>query len=223
MNKTVLYHQSLCPYCRQVRLALFEKGISYAIVAVDTRQRQPAFLQVNPLNVVPTLVEPDDYVLSDSWAILVYLNETAPFPDLLGETPRGRAEVARLVGWFDKLFYREVYVPLWTEKVLKRLQGQEANSAVLRAGRTNLRRHLDYVEWLAGRKNYLAGRFVSYADFAAAAHLSVIDYLGEVRWTDYPEAAVWYAKLKSRPAFASLLKDTLPGIPPSDSYLSLNL
>ncbi len=221
-DRTVLYQYPLCPYCRTVRLALFEKGVSYSMVFMAPDTQNAAFLKINPTGVLPTLVEVDGYVLSDSGAILDYLNELKPYPDLLGETPRGRAEVRRLIGWFDRVFYQEVYRPLFLEKVVKLLRHQEPDAKNLRAGRMNLNRHLAYIDWLASRKNYLAGRYLSYADLSAAAHLSVLDYLGEIAWTSYPEAAAWYLKIKSRPSFESVLKDRLTGIPPASGYADLD-
>lgn len=221
-DRTTLYQYPLCPYCRTVRLALFEKGVSYSMVFIAPNSQNPSFLRINPTGALPTLVEVDGYVLSDSQAILEYLNELKPYPDLLGETPRGRAEVRRLIGWFDKAFYQEVYRPLFLEKVMKLLKREEPDAKLLRAGRMNLNRHLAYVDWLAGRKNYLAGRYMSYADLVAAAHVSTLDYLGEISWESYPEAAAWYAKIKSRPSFESVLKDRLTGIPPADGYASLD-
>ncbi len=56
----------------------------------------------------------------------------------------------------------------------------------------------------------------------AAAHLSVIDYLGDVPWNEDENAKIWYARVKSRPAFRPLLADTLPGLAPSPSYADLD-
>ena len=74
-DRTVLYQYPLCPYCRTVRLALFEKGVSYSMVFMAPDTQNAAFLKINPTGVLPTLVEVDGYVLSDSGAILDYLNE----------------------------------------------------------------------------------------------------------------------------------------------------
>jgi glutathione S-transferase len=46
--------------------------------------------------------------------------------------------------------------------------------------------HLGYIDGLLQTRDWLAGRRMSLADFAAAAHLSVIDYFGDVPWKDFP-------------------------------------
>jgi glutathione S-transferase len=96
------------------------------------------------------------------------------------------------------------------------------DSAAIRAARANIRYHLQYIGYLAGRRNWLAGRELSLADFAAAAEISCIDYLGEVPWEADEAAKAWYARVKSRPSFRSLLSDTLRGVPASTHYADLD-
>ncbi|MBR4927020.1 MAG: glutathione S-transferase family protein [Alphaproteobacteria bacterium] len=222
-QRRTLYHYVLCPFCRKVRLILFEKGLPYGMIYETPWARRPDFLKLNPLATVPVLVEPDGHVLSDHVAISEYLNEIKTSPNLLGETPRGRAEVRRITNWFDTDFYMDVYKPLVGEKVLKALKtGAAPDSNMIRIGRENLKRYLGYIDWLAARRSYLGGRNLSMADLTVAAHLSILDYLGEISWENYSDMKLWYAKIKSRPAFNSLLHDKLTGIMPSSTYANLD-
>ena len=68
----------------------------------------------------------------------------------------------------------------------------------------------------------LAGDRLTYADLSAAAHLSTVDYLGDVPWDEDETAKTWYARIKSRPAFRTLLGETLAGLAPSPSYANLD-
>ena len=86
---------------------------------------------------------------------------------------------------------------------------------VIRAAKANVRYHLAYIGWLAQTRNYLAGDRLTYADLAAAAHLSAIDYLGDVPWIEDDAAKAWYARVKSRPSFRPLLSEWLAGVPAS--------
>lgn len=222
-ERRILYHHTACPFSRKLRLFLYEKGLPYGMIFETPWLRRSSFLKLSPLGEVPVLVEPDGHVLLDSIAICEYLNEIKPNPNLLGETPRGRAEVRRISNWFDTHFYSEVYQPIVGEKVLKLLKkGTPPDSNLIRVGRLNLKTHLTYLEFLTARRSYLAGRLLSLADLTAAAHLSVLDYLGEVPWDNYPETKIWYAKIKSRPSFSSLLTDTFTGIMPSENYTNLD-
>lgn len=222
-ERRTLYHFPLCPFSRKVRLLLFEKGIPYGLVYEAPWVRRADFLRLNPLGDLPVLIESDGSVLCNHIAISEYINETAPLPNLMGETPKGRAEIRRIANWFDSSFYMDVFKPLVGERVYKALKsGTAPNSMMIRAGRENLKRYLGYVDWLAARRSYLGGRSLSVADLTVAAHLSVLDYLGEIAWENYPDAKLWYAKIKSRPSFSSLLNDKLAGIMPSSTYSNLD-
>ena len=74
----------------------------------------------------------------------------------------------------------------------------------------------------ADTHGFLAGRDVTLADLALAAHLSALDYYGEVPWTDYPPVTEWYIRMKSRPSFRPLLADRVPGQPPVPHYAELD-
>ena len=218
-----LYHLWLSPASRKVRLAFGEKRLEFAMKVEKTWERRPEFLAMNPTGEVPVLVEDDGAVIADSTAICEYLDEVHPEPPLIGHGPGVRAEVRRLVAWFDEKFRAEVTDNLVGEKVLKRFLGLgEPSVEAIRAGLANIHTHLEYVAWLADSRNWLAGDALSLADLTAAAHLSALDYLGDVPWEDHGRAKDWYARLKSRPSFRPLLKDSIPGLSPPKHYANLD-
>ena len=222
MTERILHHFPLDPASRQVRLALGEKRLPFTEQTVRYWEQPDAFLDLNPSGVTPVMVE-GDLVLCESRTILDHLEETVPEPPLLGRAPEERAEVRRLVLWFDRKFDLEVAGFLLHEKMEKRLLGLGApDLAALRQGRESLRHHLAYLEALLSARDWLAGRRLSMADFAAAAYLSVIDYLGDVPWDGFPTVKTWYMKLKSRPAFRPLLADRWPGLVPAAHYDDLD-
>jgi glutathione S-transferase len=218
-----LYHLWLSPYSRKIRVVLKEKKLDFEMKVEKVWERRPEFLALNPAGQVPVLVEPDGTVVADSVAISEYLEEIYPEPILLGRDAKERAEVRRLIAWFDLKFGREVTQNLVGEKMMKRFLGLgEPNSGAVRAGHQNIRYHLDYVGYLADRRNWLAGEAFSLADIAAGAQLSSVDYIGDVPWDDFPRAREWYARLKSRPSFRPLLADHIPGAPPPAHYADLD-
>ena len=223
-DRTLIYHYPLCPFCRLVRLAFYEKGIPHALLTEIPWERRPAFLEKNPLGTLPMISETEgDYLLSGAATICAYLNETNPLPDLIGETPRGRAEVRRLVEWVHTTFYPDVVKPILDERVYKTLQHKGVpNSNALRAARQNYKILMPYLDWIASRRSYLGGRHISYADLTVAAQLSVLDYLGELNWDKLPDIKTWYAKIKSRASFKSLLQDKVGGIMPVEDYTNLD-
>lgn len=214
-----LHHLWLSPFSRKVRVALAEKRLECQLQVEKVWERRPEFLALNPAGTVPVLVEEDGHVLADSCAICEYLDETHEARPLYGTEPRGRAEARRLVAWFDTKFAREVSELVLREKFMKRFLGLgQPEGASIRAGLTNLHYHLDYIGFLAERRNWLAGEQFTLADIAAGAHISCIDYLGDVPWEDHQPAREWYARLKSQPSFRPILADHIPGVPPPKHY-----
>ncbi len=219
----LLHHLPLSPYSRKVRLALAEKHIPFETVVEKVWDRRAAFLAMNPACTVPVLVEENGLVIADSNAICEYLDEAYPDPPLMGRTLAERCEVRRLVAWFDQKFGQEVTANLLTERTMKRLLGRgHPEAAALRAGYQNLRGHLDYLGWLAETRPWLAGREMSIADLAAAAHLSALDYIGDVDWAAHEAVKHWYARVKSRPSFRTILADRLPDLTPVAHYADLD-
>jgi glutathione S-transferase len=153
-------------------------------------------------------------VLCGTYAIAEFLGEEHPTAPVLGSDRGARAEVRRLIDWFHAKCQREATLPLLDAKVTDRLRGEAGTApdpGALRGVRINLRYHMRYIEHLSERRNWLAGDAMSFADFAAAAHVSVADYLNEIAWDDFAAARVWYARMKSRPAVRAILAERVPG------------
>jgi glutathione S-transferase len=225
----------LCPLSRSIRLIMGELAMAPDLVEERPWEYRPAFLALNPAGELPVLQMPGSTMLCGAYAIAEYLAEEVPehprdgrsvplFPGNREE----RAEVRRLIDWFHRKMDREVTRELLLEKVYPLMSGRASGGAaspdpeVLRAVRSNLRYHLGYIGYLADQRRWLAGEELSFADFAAAAHLSVADYLSEVPWDAHPIAKVWYQRVKSRRAFRPLLADRIPGVPPPLHYTDLD-
>ncbi len=226
-----LLHQPFCPHSRFARIALAEYGVSARMVEERFWERRESFLLVNPAATTPVLVVEGGPAIPGAQVIAEYLEETRERMHddrkLMPRDPGARAEVRRLSAWFHDKFFAEVSGPLINERIYKRYMtteqgGGSPDANVLRAAKNNIRYHLAYIGWLMGSRNWLAGEALSYADLAAAAHLSVADYLGDVPWHEDETAKNWYARLKSRPSFRSILTDTLPWMAPSENYTNLD-
>ena len=219
---TRLYHVPLSPFCRKVRLVLAEKRIEVELVEERYWERDTEFLRRNPAGKVPVL-RMNGQVMSESQAIAEYLDETVPEPPLMPRDPAARYEVRRLCAWFDDKFHHEVTRNLLYERVNKKITKEGfPESRNVKAGAKAIKYHLDYMHWLLERRRWLAGDAMTLADFAAAAHLSALDYISDVDWTRSETVKDWYAKIKSRPAFRAILADQVPGFPPPPHYADLD-
>lgn len=218
-----LHHFKLCPFSRSIRMLLGEIRLDAALKEERPWEWREDFLALNPSGGLPVLEVEGGPVLCGAYAIAEYLAEDperARSPIFPGGRSE-RAEVRRLVDWFHGKCHEEVTRHLLQEKVYERFSagaGAGPDLEILKAVRGNLRYHLTYVEHLASERHWLAGDELSYADFAAAAQLSCADYLAELAWDGFESARTWYGRMKSRPAFRTLLGERVPGTPAPPSH-----
>jgi glutathione S-transferase len=217
-----LFHVPLSPFCRKVRLSLAEKKIEVELVEERYWEGDPDFLRRNPAAKVPVL-KLDGKLMAESAAICEYIEETRSGPSLMPSDPDARYEVRRLVGWFDDKFHHEVTSKLLYERISKKIMGSGyPDSRNIKDGAKAIKYHLDYMSWLLDHRRWLAGENMTLADFAAAAHLSSLDYISDVDWNRSSSVKDWYAKIKSRPAFRSLLADQVSGFRQPPHYADLD-
>jgi glutathione S-transferase len=223
-----LYHHPLCPHSRFIRLILSEYGINATLIEERAADRRSEFLALDPAGRTPVFVDHDDTVVPGAGVIAEYIDEVygaaRGAQRLLPEETKARIETRRLVDWFNVKFFDEVTNWLVTEKVYKRFapRGGAPDMDLLRVARANIRPHMRYIGYLTHRRNWLAGERLTYADFAAAAHVSCADYLGDAPWDEDEAAKLWYQRIKSRPAFRPLLADRAPGMTPGRFYAEMD-
>ena len=223
-----LFHQPLCPLSRFVRLALGEYRLEARLIEERPWERRQEFLQINPAGSVPVLIDEGEPPICGAAVIAEYLHETRGGREpLYPADPGHRAEVRRLASLFNDKFHAEVSNFLVTERVFKRHMTREQGGGppdtdAIRAARHNIRYHLAYIGWLVRTRDWLAGDELTYADLAAAAHVSAADYLGDVPWTEDEAAKAWYARVKSRPSFRPILAEAVAGVPAADHYANLD-
>jgi glutathione S-transferase len=210
----------LCPFSRKVRLQLGEKGIAYSLKRENPWDHRDEFLHMNPAARTPVMQdEARGLNLADSVAISEYIEEISDKMPLISGSSAYRAEIRRLVAWFDQQFYGDVTAPLLHERMKKRLvHRQPPDSSVLREAMRLANGHLDYIDYLIDHRAWMAGGTMSMADMAAAAQISVADYLGGIDWNGHEQTKGWYAKFKSRPSFRPLLSERMEGIAPPPHY-----
>jgi glutathione S-transferase len=215
-----LYQFPLCPFSRKVRLLLGEKGIGYDLVRESPWARRDEFVDMNPAVQTPVMADPArNLLLIDSMAICEYFEETVEKSAMINGTAVNRAETRRLVAWFDNHFYRDITAPLLHERMIKRIVHRAAPDAkLLREAMKAAVGHLDYIDYLLDHHTWIGGATMGLADLAAAAQISVADYLGGIDWKGHEQTARWYRGFKSRPSFRPLLSERMEGIVPPPHY-----
>ncbi len=220
-----LLHQfPLCPFSRKVRLLLSEKGVPFELVRENPWDLRDDFVRMNPAARTPVIRNAErDITLVDSRAICEYFEETAERNPMINGTAPMRAEIRRLVALFDENFFGDVTAPLLHERMRKRLvYRQSPDSRVLREAMKLAHEHLEYIDYLIDTRPWLAGATMSLADLAAAAQISVADYLGGLDWAGHEQAKGWYSVFKSRPSFRPLLAERMDVIQAPAHYADVN-
>ncbi|UYN99018.1 MAG: glutathione S-transferase family protein [Devosia sp.] len=221
-----LVHYPLDPSSRLIRLICAEYGVPLDLEEMRPWLRDEQLLELNPAATLPILFGESE---TPAIGILAVIHAVEDFyvpadgGSLMPGDPHARAEMWRLVEWVLFKLNDEVTRYLIEEKIAKRDQrGATPEPSVLRAAKTNLTEHMLYFNWLLASRNWLGGDEMSLADFALAAHLSTLDYMGDLDWAKANEVRDWYSRLKSRPAFRTLLNDRVVAMPPSKGYADLD-
>jgi len=221
-----LLHHPLDPSSRLARLMLAEYGVPVALEEVKPWTREPGFLDLNPAGTLPVLLNEDGPAAIGPLAVMLNIEERFAPPQIAGLVPARsseRAEMWRLFEWVNSKLNDEVTRYIVEEKIVKRgFALATPDPAVLRVAKANLAEHMQYFIWLCATRAWLAGDNMTLADFALAAHLSCLDYLGDIDWETAGEARDWYSRIKSRPAFRTLLNDRVVGMPPHRGYADLD-
>jgi glutathione S-transferase len=221
-----LHHQILCPFSKKIRFLLGQKDIEFNLIRENVWERRKEFISMNTMGTIPILFDMNEQnTICGSSVIVEYLQEKhANGINYIGDSINQKAEARRLQLWFDEKFYNEVSQYILNERFFNRfLKTPTApNPNNLRLAQHNLNIHLNYIEFLLENRRYLAGDQISIADFAAAGHISSLDYFGDIEWYGRQTAKQWYALIKSQRGFSEILKDRIAGINPSDQYQKLD-
>jgi glutathione S-transferase len=194
-----LYDFPLAPNPRRLRIYLAEKGLAIPRITVDLRageQRAPEFLAKNPHGSLPVLELDDGTLLTESEAIIEYLEELHPEPPMLGRTPLERAKTRRLERLCEiaVLFRAARYV----HAVVAPLPGAKPNPALAEWARSELPRGLAVLEAELGA--FVAGERVTVADCTLFAAFEFARLAGLKLEDGYPRLAAWYERFSRRPS-----------------------
>ncbi len=210
-----IVHLLLSPPSRFARLMVAEKRLACDPVAPE-----------DPSQHLPVFIDLDGTRCEGLWAIVDHLEGSYPEHPLAPEDALARLECLRLLDWAMGPFLDSVTRRIVYEKASQRFTGANTRRApdmeVVRAGREALRGALATLGQLAEQNGYLACRECTLSDLAIAAHLSALDYFGEVPWGEFAPMAEWYMRMKSRPSFRTLLGDRVPGQPPVSHYADID-
>ena len=195
-----LYSHPFSTYARRVRIALNEKFIPHEIVDVDMAaraHRAPDYLKLNPYGRIPTIVD-DGFVLHESSAILMYLEDQHPEPALIPAGPRARAEVDMHLRLCDLEFARHAGTIIFPKRFLPEAKW---NHAAMAEASVQISRHLEILSHRlhAPDCDYLVHDIYSLADIAYIPFLEFLPLM--VDMATVPASVLkWRELLLARPS-----------------------
>jgi glutathione S-transferase len=216
-----LYYHPVCPFSRQVRFVLSEAKIKFNLQKIEYWKDIDQILLMNPAGEIPIL-QIDDFTIVDALNIIEFIAQKLEL-DIFDDDLKINAEIKRLNIWFNNKLYREVVKIFIDEKIIKpQIINSSPDTDVIRIARKNLNAHFQYFTQLLSKREWIAKNNFSSSDIILASHISILDYLDEINWENYPEIKQFYSIVKSRPAFKQILEDNITGFTPPNHYLLLD-
>jgi len=237
-----LYDNIASVAAQKVRMTLHEKGQSWETASIDLRSGEvmnEEYLRLNPNGVVPTLIH-DGEVLTESTAIIEYLDEVFPQPPLKPDTPLARHRMRLWTKRIDEELHRStgvlsqaIYIryahldktPEELDAYFARMPDKDREARQRSAIRLGMdapefalalrifSRFIDDLDRQAEASAWLAGDAFTLADIACAPYVKRLEMLAmEAMWTNgrRPHAARWWAAMKARPCYRVEVEEKFP-------------
>jgi glutathione S-transferase len=198
----IIYGSSMSPFVRKTIVFATEKGLDFEVQPTGSEE----FKQASPFNKMPGFKD-GDFLISDSTAIITYLDVIKPDPNLIPTEAKARARAIWYEEYGDtivaacggKIFFNRVVSP--------KFFGRPGDLAAADAAQeTEFPKLMDYLESVVPASGYLVEDRFTLADIAVASPLATLALGGcEVRAQQHPKAAAYVAKIWERPSFAKLI------------------
>ncbi|HEX8513243.1 MAG TPA: glutathione S-transferase family protein [Allosphingosinicella sp.] len=199
----IVYGASLSPFVRKVLAYGAEKGLQLDHKPLGLGSDDPDFLAASPFRKIPAFRD-GGFGISDSSAIIHYLEAKYPEPALIPTDPEARARTI----WFDefadtilcacgaKMFFNRIVAP--------RFLGREGDLDVAdKAEKEELPPILDYLERTIPESGWLVGEGISLADIAVATAFANFRHLGmAIDAGRHPRVTEFADRMLARPSFA---------------------
>lgn len=193
-----LYQFPMSPNCKRVRVMAAELGIALELKNLDFRSGEakgPAYLAMNPMGKVPTLVD-GDFVLWESAAICVYL--ARKHGKLLPEDPRGMADTLRWTTWYARHLDPST-TTLVVERLLKPMWGAQPDARLVEDATKEIERYTPVLDQQLAGRDWVTGTF-SIADISIGVGIEAAA-AAKLDWSGYKHVTAWFNRLRERPSW----------------------
>ncbi len=199
----IVYGASLSPFVRKVLAYGAEKGLELEHKPIGLGSDDPDFLAASPFRKIPGFSD-GDFAISDSSAIIHYLEAKYPEPALIPAEPEARARTIWCDEFADTILCACGAQIFFNRIVAPRFLGREGDLATAdKAEKEELPPILDYLERTLPESGWLVGDGITLADIAVATAFANFRHLGMTIDSDrYPKVAEFAERMLARPSFA---------------------
>jgi glutathione S-transferase len=200
-----LFGAPISPYVRKVLAYAAEKGIELEMVPTGIGDPNPEFVACSPFRKMPAFSD-GDFRISDSTAIITYLEAKYPDPALLPADPESRARTIWYEEFADTMMSAAGGKVFFNRIVAPKFLGREGDEEAAKAGEAELMPFHDYLEGVIPASGFLVGDRLTLADIAIASVFVNLDHVGLMPDpASHPKLAAYIAALHERPSFATRL------------------
>ena len=198
----IVFGSSMSPFVRKVLAFAAEKGIEVETRPTGLGSTDPEFLAASPFAKIPALTD-GDFSISDSSAIVAYLDALKPDPALIPVEPRARARTMWFDEFADTVFFATGRTMFFNRVVAPKFLGRDGDLAAADKAETEeLPRLLDYLEGQIPDSGFLVADRLTLADIAVASPFANLDHCG-VDIAGRSKLSAYVAAILSRPSFAA--------------------
>ena len=203
----ILYGAPVSPFVRKVLAYGAEKGLELQLVPVGLGDQNPDFIACSPFKKMPA-VSDGEFKISDSTAIIAYLEAKHPAPPLVPADPEGRARVTWFEEFADTILVGTLGTIFFNRIVMPKFMGQEGDGAAADKAETEgMPPLLDYLEGVIPASGFLVGDAFSLADIAVASPFVNASHAGVIPdAATYPKITAFLAAIHARPSMANWIR-----------------
>lgn len=200
----ILYGSPLSPFVRKTLAYAAEKGIALDLQAAGMGGGPPEFKLASPFGKMPGFKD-GDFLISDSTAIITYLEALRPEPNLIPLDPRARARTIWFEEFGDTIMMSAAGPIFFNRYVAPRFLGQPGDEAAAANAEARLLPPVvDYLESVIPASGFLVEDRLTLADITVASPFVNLMHVGwTVDATSHPKTAAYVAAMLSRPSFAA--------------------
>lgn len=191
----------ISPFVRKLCLVLEEKGLAYELMQLPPHSDKPEFRAVSPFGKIPGFRD-GDYGLSDSSAIITYLEARYPDHPVLPLDPCARGKAMWFDEFADTIFGASGLKILFNRFVAPKLLKVPFDEALACQGEAELPQSFAYIESVMPADGWLLGDAFTLADISVASVFRSLSYVGIT--PDLPKTAAWYARVGERSSWRTI-------------------